>query len=55
MHDILIALAFVGMVSCPAVVSMWRGKDPVENESGQLRALTMALANAKNVLPPASR
>jgi hypothetical protein len=55
MHDILIALAFVGMVSCPALVSAWRSHETSEDDGGQFRALTMALANAKNVTPPSAR
>jgi hypothetical protein len=43
------------MVSCPALVSAWRSHESAEDESGQFRALTMALANAKNVTPRPSR
>jgi len=55
MHDILIALAFVGMVTCPALISLWQNKEGQEEEAVQFRALTMALANAKQMLPPSSR
>ena len=54
MHDILIALAFVGMVSAPAVIAAFPGKEKdleVKNEASGFNALTLALANAKKAIP----
>ncbi len=57
MHDILIALAFVGMVVAPAVVAAIPGNEQEEeakDESNGFRTLSQALANAKRVMPAAA-
>jgi len=52
MHDILIALVFVGMVACPAVVSMLPTRD-AESEATGFESLSLALAHAKAAVPGA--
>jgi hypothetical protein len=50
MHDILIALVFVGMVTYPAVITALPLKK-TEDEKNGFEALTLALANAKQAFP----
>lgn len=50
MHDILIALVFVGMVTYPAVVTALPFKKTEDKENG-FEALTHALAKAKQAFP----
>jgi hypothetical protein len=47
MQDILVALLFVGMVACPAIISALPMKDRKEDEADGLQVLSLALAKAK--------
>jgi hypothetical protein len=50
MNDILIALAFFGMVACPALISALRANESEDKPRG-FEALSRALANTKAALP----
>jgi len=56
MHEIFIALAFVGMVAAPAIVNALPVKESdfeTKAESNGFRSLSKALTNAKQVIPAA--
>jgi hypothetical protein len=44
MHELLIALVFVGMVACPAVVASW----PHRRDEGDLELDTPTIASLKS-------
>jgi hypothetical protein len=51
MQDILVAIVFLGMVACPAIMSAISLKDSKDEEADGLQVLSVALAKANRTFP----